>query len=618
MDPISDSRPTSPSPASRWTRIRAALHHSLGRFPWVTACCLLTAAALCAAIEKGGSTPTTQWALRIALTSILGIPLLFAASMAQERLGPKASRIPLPLFAIPLLIPYLLTLPEKFSDTPQIVQIRWALLLAGLHFLSAIAAHLAVSEPNGFWQFNRRLFSRFFLATLYTGVLTAGLELALVSANLLFDLKLEASFFRLLILMAFAFHPIFFLAGVPADLPALEHDTEHPRGLKAFTQFALAPIVAVFTAILYAYSAKILLSHSWPRGWVALPVLLLAGVGILTFLLLHPLRSRPEEKWAAWFCRNFPPALAPLALLLLLSVRERISAYGITEERHLGVVAGSWILLWALVFALRPRTPLRWVPASLALLCLASAYGPLSAASLSVRSQHQRLLTILSKHGLLHDQHLQKADAPLQIPDTDYNNLQSILAYLGEHHGPKTLLPLLPPTPADGAPHDLKPNSWRYSYTANNTAGDLLKKLNILPKGDAGPGRPSWRQFGLSRITPLPIEGFSKLTAFKIPTPPAASPSDDSIRIEFSEDSLLITLPKEPPQKVSLKNIFESLSKEAPNDNGQYTPLPPERLSMDWQHQGREFRILFTELWFSHQPSGAKTATSGSLILLEK
>ncbi|MGH7936186.1 MAG: DUF4153 domain-containing protein, partial [Chthoniobacterales bacterium] len=89
-----------------------------------------------------------------------------------------------------------------------------------------------------------------------------GFELALLSADKLFELHLDKVYADLFFLMAGCFHPAFFVAGVPRDFAALETGTDYPRGLKAFTQFARAPLVAVYTAIPYAYALKILLQRS--------------------------------------------------------------------------------------------------------------------------------------------------------------------------------------------------------------------------------------------------------------------------------------------------------------------------------------------------------------------
>lgn len=231
------------------------------------------------------------------MTVALGLPLCFSLRVIRER-AVRLERFPLELIGLAFLALWFFTHSARPSDEPTIIFVRWVLVLAAMHFVAALAPYLWGREGAGFWQYNRRLFLRFCLATLYTFVLTAGLELALLSADKLFDLHLDHAYGDLYFLMVGCFHPTFFLAGVPRDFVALQSDTEHPRGLKAFTQFALAPFVLVYGAILYAYAVKILWLRNWPHGWVALPVLILSGVGIFASLLLHPLRNEPDERWA--------------------------------------------------------------------------------------------------------------------------------------------------------------------------------------------------------------------------------------------------------------------------------------------------------------------------------
>ena len=87
--------------------------------------------------------------------------------------------------------------------------------------------YLAVSEPNGFWQYNRSLFLRFCLAALYSGVLYVGLVVALFAINQLFKAQIASVVYaRLWLTISFVFNTWFFLAGVPRDLPALEEHRE--------------------------------------------------------------------------------------------------------------------------------------------------------------------------------------------------------------------------------------------------------------------------------------------------------------------------------------------------------------------------------------------------------
>lgn len=422
-------------PFARW---RTALHDGFARFPLV----LLSSATGAGSLIYSSYLKNDQAALgqcvRLAMTCSLGIPLFFSLRLLRER-TPSLARIPLEWLGLPLLALWWWAQPARPFDAPEIYFIRWLLLLAALHFFAAVSAYLRFGESFGFWQFNRHLFLRFCLATLYSGVLTVGLELALLSTKELFELKLDHAFANLFLLMAGCFHPAFFLAGVPRDFTALDADTSYPRGLKAFTQFALAPLVAVYTAILYLYALKILLARSWPHGWVALPVLLLAGIGIFAALLLHPLRTAAGEKWAPWFGRNFPRALAPLSILLLLSVRLRVVDYGFTEERYLGLVAGFWILSWSLVFIVRQRAGIRWIPLSLGVIACLAAFGPWSAGAISKASQLHRVVTILKAEGLWANGRARSATTSRGVPRDRVEKLTSSLNYLLRMHGDRPI-----------------------------------------------------------------------------------------------------------------------------------------------------------------------------------
>jgi len=567
-------------------------------------CGMAGTAAAIVALDHQSDDDVTGLCAKVAMTSALGMPLFFSLRMLRER-AQSLARAPIEAVGLPLLAGWFLTLPHRPFEGPGIVPIRWMLLLAALHFFAAVSPFARGREGIGFWQFNRRIFLRFCLSTLYAGVLTAGLELALLSADKLFELKLGNSYTDLFFIMAGCFHPVFFLAGVPRDFTALELDREHPRGLKAFTQFALAPLVAVYTAILYAYAFKIVAAHSWPHGWVALPVLILSGVGILSALLLHPLRADAQQKWAGWFCRNFPRALAPLSLLLLLSVWERIRTYGVTEERYLGIVAGGWVLAWATVFILKKTAGIRWVPGSLALICLLAAFGPLSAGTISKNSQLGRLTRLLQAHGLMADG---KATAPREVttlPREEYDDMRSTIQYLMEMHGAEAIRGLF------GGLF----NEADWKYLSQWKSGDqILKKLN-LAGGSVAEGS-TWYSLDSNKVATA--EGFKRVSylqfSFGAPSPWKTARKQAGSLFIGVVDGILKTAdtPDAPPQPVPLDAFLKSLS-----DNVENT-LPQERMTADWEHNGHAFRFIFANIYLNRKPGEPDGISSCTFLLLEK
>jgi len=365
----------------------------------------------------------------------------------------------------------------------------------------------------------------------------------------------------------------------------------------------------VFTAILYVYAAKICVNRAWPQGWVALPVLILSAVGILSALLLHPLFSDPEERWARWFKTHFPRLLAPLAVLLLLALRERINSYGVTEERYLGCVAGLWILAWSLGYAIRPSAGIRWIPASLLVLCAASAFGPWSASTLSGKNQTERLKNIMDTLGLRPASGAGDSETKHTLLSKDYTNLRKTIQYLSERHGAKALQPLFPEVFADNQ-SDKPRYSW---WNTTNTTNAIMNALNVM---DAGTSRNNYVHLELSKAEGIGVEGFSKVVIFpEVRSVPkkSAKMTKGGLHIHYAQEELRMGFSDASPGlQVPLSELFQSLPKKSTSD------LKCGDLQADWKQEGREFRIVFTSLDLVSEGASAPSIRSCSLVILEK
>jgi hypothetical protein len=580
---------------------RSGVIAALMRFPWNILCGATGAACAIISIHSERNEWLDGQCARLAMAAALGMPLFFSLRILRER-AQEFARWPIEILGVPLLALWVYTQPSQPFNGPGIVWVRWLLLLAALHFFAAVSAYVRSGERLGFWQFNRRLFLRFCLATLYTGVLTIGLELALLSADKLFDLKLSKAYGDLFFLMVGLFHPAFFLAGVPRDFAELNADPGYPRGLKAFTQFALAPLVAVYTAILYAYAVKIIATWSWPHGWVALPVLLLSGIGILAALLLSPLRQREEEKWAVWFTTNFPRALAPLSLLLLLSLRVRITEYGFTEQRHLGVVLGVWILAWALVFIIRKQAGIRWVPSSLAVICLLSAFGPWSAGAISKASQLSRLEHMLQAHGMWRDNHAQPPNQTVELSKKEETDLRTTLNYLIGTHGGGTVKRVFEPA--------VLYRNWD-KLIAWEAARDIINALRISSREDVDIGTMVQRK----SETFIDVQGFRRIWRVHVYSGPYSDRStsrceDVTVGLDFGVLKLA-TEQDGRRQEIPLESVFNHI------ESRQERQFPNEELTVDFEHGKRSFRVTFESLTFRHEREGIRLSAC-EFYLVEK
>ena len=360
----------------------------LRRFPWTIAVGL--AAATLAIIATTTGADDDFWGGRLALTAALGLPATIAATLlAETRKWSAAARLGLPAAALALIALFGAVWPgidEKHHA------IRYFQLSAAIHLAVAFLPFLGTRESVAFWQYNRRLFLGFLKAAVFSAVIFVGVAIALGALDKLFGVDVESeSYLRIWIVCAFVINTWIFLSTVPVDLEALEADTEYPRALKVFAQYILTPLAFTYLVILLAYLVKIVAGTEWPSGWIGWLVTSVAVTGLLGFLLVHPLRGDPEEGWIRTYARWLFIGLIPAAIMLLVAFWKRILPYGITEPRYLGLVLGIWLLGIAVLFTVRPATSIRTIPVTLSLLLLLVLYGPVSATSMSLRSQAGRL-----------------------------------------------------------------------------------------------------------------------------------------------------------------------------------------------------------------------------------
>jgi len=375
---------------------------------------------------------------RLAVMAALALPLFIAIGTWSESKGWKAGQVwLLRLAGMALLAAYFFSLPTDITEF-QSLGVRAFLLWLGLHFLVAIGPWLGGSRVQGFWKYNITLFLRGLVTALYSAVLYAGLAIALAAADYLFGAEVAPKRYgELWIIIAGLFSPWMFLAGVPKDLHALDADPSYPRGLKVFAQFVLLPLVGLYFVILVSYEIKILLEWNWPKGWVSQLVLWYAVVGILSTLLLYPLRNLAENRWLRIFITWYFRLLAPLVAMLFWAIGERISEYGVTEPRYFVVAMAVGLTVVMFYFIFSRTKDIRVVPIVLCLIAILSSFGPWGAFSISRSSQQARLQVLLEKNGFWADGVLTKPERAAS--EEDNREMSSIVAYLNEWHGPAAL-----------------------------------------------------------------------------------------------------------------------------------------------------------------------------------
>lgn len=339
--------------------------------------------------------------VKITIIASIGISLLFALKMIAQRAKNKLLWSSL---GVLFLVGFYFVLPSKEDDFTEM----YAFLLIPIYILS----HLLVAfgpfikkehAENTFWQYNKTLFVNSFLTLVFTGVLIAGVELAIAAISNLFNLHFSSNVYMKTFFFILIFGSTFiFLLFSEEGLENLEKETNYPVILKFFTQFILIPLLLFYAVILYFYMAKILLNWELPKGWVSYLVLAYSMVGILALLLVHPLKENHAKSWVSIFSKVFYYTLIPLLLLLFVAIFTRLLEYGYTEARYFVLLLAIWLSSVVLYFVLNKKASIKFIPMSLFLFATFALVFPyFNAFSVATRSQKSDLERILQENNLL-------------------------------------------------------------------------------------------------------------------------------------------------------------------------------------------------------------------------
>ncbi|MEN0055292.1 MAG: DUF4153 domain-containing protein, partial [Mucilaginibacter sp.] len=304
------------------------------------------------------------WSMRVIMIANLGLLLSLSATLYTQSVGMPAGKRRIVKWLAAILAASFLLVIDPFAREAD--YIRFFLISLAFHLLVSFSAFTGREQLQGFWQFNKTLFLRILTSVLYGAVLFLGLAAAIGATNFLFNFKFEWDTYVILwVWIVGMFTTIFFLAGVPVETQLLDQDQSYPKGLKIFTQYVLIPLSTIYVIILLAYEIKILVQWNLPKGLVSNIILGYAVFGILSLLLVYPIREHDENKWLKTYSRSFYFLLIPLLGLLFVAVGTRVFDYGITEWRYFLIVLACWLLFISVYFLLFKKQNIKLIPVSL-------------------------------------------------------------------------------------------------------------------------------------------------------------------------------------------------------------------------------------------------------------
>jgi hypothetical protein len=170
-----------------------------------------------------------------------------------------------------------------------------------------------------------------------------------------------------------------------------------------------------------------------PTGWVANLVLSFSIAGIFSLLLLHPIKDDAKNNWIRFYSKLYYIGLVPLVVLLFVSIGTRISEYGVTINRFYVATLAVWLAGVVIYFIISKSKNIKAIPISLAIIALGITFGPLSAFSVSERSQGGRISEILEMNNLLNERGTvikKESEAEFEVR----SEISSIVRYMIDNH----------------------------------------------------------------------------------------------------------------------------------------------------------------------------------------
>lgn len=279
----------------------------------------------------------------------------------------------------------------NFDNGDGIVEFMYLLVLVHVFAASAWSVN---TDASTFWNANTSMFYRMLFAIVFTFLLVTGLTTATSAVRLLFGLLSYNELEGYVTVFAIGFFmTLFFLAEMPTHERS-HHESTVPKLTITFVQYVLVPLIAVFTAIFYAYSIKLLTTSISTD--MAVYVVWLTGTSILASLLTWPLRNEPKPllKFVhTWLY----PLMLPLLIMGIWSLWVRYTTEGID---HIGFTLGVFLSIGLVttVLSIVLRTTDPRIPALVSFAAFAlTSLGPIGVNAVVARSEGKHAKSEASK-----------------------------------------------------------------------------------------------------------------------------------------------------------------------------------------------------------------------------
>jgi hypothetical protein len=510
----------------------------------------------------------------------LGIPIHYSAVIAKE--SSTSNRIKSWMFIGFGIVVHglIITHLQLSSDLPEIALMTICIFyFITSHLLASFLPFLVGMRKDLFWNFNQWMFSRFALSSIFTGIIAIGLGLAIGAIQLLFGMFEDGRFIaEVLITVCGIFHILFFFAGTPTELNQGNWVVDPPKPFRILVQYILVPLVVLYLSILYIYLAKILFTFDLPKGNVSIWILVFCTVGILTILLAEPFR-KVESNWVGKLTKIFYWLMLPLLVTLWIAIYTRVLAYGLTESRALVLYLAIWLTFISLYNGFYKRKSLLAFPISLFIITFLYQWGgPLSAHSISFKSQSKRTEEIMSRDNIDEDELLSQLIYMYNLQSEHIDWFESNQLPLKEQDGLGS-----------------------YELVSDILASDRFRDKLIRSSAADEEAVESGIKYVNVNLNEISVQGFNELHFLTFGS--KAKISDFTITYKDNGKEIIREFKNE------FYSFCKALDRQAANQPA---------FTYDWSEDGKQFRLIIYQYNYPFAPSSSEGSSVVEGVLLVK
>jgi len=568
------------STLSKFDTIINTLLSTIKRFPLASLSAFLLTTILMVLVNNHYNTPNEIIASKVAFVSTLAFVLFTALRLLSYR------NI-FYIVGVILIVGYYYILPANIDHASKYIFTRHILLMLAFLFMIIWSPFVGKNSDNAtFWQWTQGVLFSIITAIFFGLVVWASSVGAMYAVKTLFHFDIDSVRYAQVGIFSLGLvSTLYFLSQIPKH-PLFLEVRPYSKAKRTFAKLILGTIAVIYFIILYSYSAKILLTHSWPSGTVSWIIVAFTFVVIIGFLFWTPFLN----KKSTLLQRFIWLAILLQTIMLGMALYMRVMEYGITYNRYLIGMYGIWLALMSIYFILFGKAQQKWLFFFASVFILVSQFGPYSAKNITQKSQEQRLMKLIKEAQPLSEETNMKTK--YQISD--------VIAYINQNYGTESFKRTLPEIykrfeENSKKEHEIQEDGshiyfYNFPYFATNELG--FKFVNRWDWISYKNPKKRERYFYAKRDkSAIDITGYNYLILYN--TYSMASKEENSTTIDIEKNLLTVNQGRESLSKFKLDSFIEKLAHKQINELGN---IDREELIFEAEDNATRVKLLFSNI----------------------